>query len=149
MTTHQSATSEEKPKGKKVPVLSRRSLLKQTAIAGISGATFDLEDNSIANSSDSIAGSIISETTPEHPDTNNQRFDRALRVKATGAGINEYRIETSSNIIPSTEVDGQQSQCCNSSVEGSLEQGRSDLYYLTGRIMHVFSRGSITYYIRE
>ena len=149
MTTHQSATFTEKPEEKSEPVLSRRSLLRQTAIASIGCATFGLEDNSVASTNDSIVLSNISENPLERPDTNNQRFDRALRVKATGTGINEYRIEASRNIIPSTGVDGQQTQSCNSAVEGSLEQGRSNLYYLTGRIMNVFSRGSITYYVRE
>ena len=134
--------------GNKSSALSRRKLLK-TVVTGIGSTIYGVNSGS-EDATGSVIRSIPSGCPSETPDVCKiRRFGQVLRVKATGSGTNEYRIESSDSIIPKRGFDGRQNQYCNSAVEGTLEHGHSDLYYFNGRIVNVFSRGSITYYVRE
>jgi hypothetical protein len=128
--------------------LNRRGFLKSVSVSGLVGST------GIRSLSEIVAGAKISDgsSSPDPSPTKwgdcSHGYEKSVRVKGVGSGLNHYHLETTGSIKQREVVDKQQGST-DDAVEGSVRKDDFDMYCFTGRVTTVWARGSVTYYVND
>jgi hypothetical protein len=141
----QSHESTENQRRKTVATLSRRDLLKQTAVAGSLGVSGVVSSGRAAASA-SIDGSETIEDTPKDDGTESP-FGKVLFVEGTGTGPNSYRFSVGDTVTSEAVVKAQVVGADEPLIRGEVRKGCTDVYCFAGEVIGVSARGEITYHV--
>jgi hypothetical protein len=144
----QSTASTDTQQTETASTFSRREFLKSATVSGLVGSTGVGSLSEIVTATEISDESSSFDTSLTDVDDCKQGFEKSVRVKGVGSGLNHYHLETSGSIIQRDVVDEQQGSI-DDAVEGTVRKDDFDMYCFTGRVTTVWARGSITYYVND
>jgi hypothetical protein len=132
-----------------VSTLSRRTLLKYASMSGLVGSTDVGAFSEIVSATEISDGSSSPDAPLRNADDCGQEFEKSLRVKGMGSGLNHYHLETSGDIIRRKGTEDQQEPISDAAVEGTIHKNDTDSYCYTGEVTTIWARGSIMYSVDD
>lgn len=137
--------SVENQRRKTVTTLSRRDLLKQTAVVGSIGIGGVVSSRRVGATESTDKSETIEDTSKD--DSTESSFGKVLSVEGTGIGPNSYRFSMGDAVTSEAVIKAQVKGADEPLITGEVRKGCTDVYCFAGEVIGVSARGNITYHV--